>query len=95
MFQKHVPRNSEISYFDTGATQHMSPHLHSLIDYQPLPSTIPIYISDNSILKAINFGTITLELYFGHLMDLSHVYHIPLVAQNLLCVVQGTTMAQT
>ena len=73
---------------DTGATSHMTPHRHWLIDYKPYE--VPIKLADNTIVYSAGVGSMIFNPVIDgkkcHPLQFTRVLHVPMLRHNLLSV---------
>jgi GAG-pre-integrase domain len=73
---------------DTGATSHMTPHRHWLIDYKPY--IVPIKLADNTIVYSAGVGSVVFNPTINgkkcHPIQFTRVLHVPMLRHNLLSV---------
>jgi hypothetical protein len=73
---------------NTGATSHMTPHCHWLIDYKP--DEVPIKLADNTIVYSAGVGSVvfnpTIEGKKCCPVQFTRVLHVPMLHHNLLSV---------
>jgi hypothetical protein len=73
---------------DTGATSHMTPHCHWLIDYKPYE--VPIKLADNTIVYSAGVGSVVFNPIVGgkkcRPIQFTRVLHVPMLHHNLLSV---------
>jgi hypothetical protein len=77
---------------DTGATSHMTPHLHWLCHYSP--KCVPIKLADNTVVYSARFGSVIfhpmLEEKRGRAVEFSNILHVPQLRNSLLTVLYLT-----
>ena len=73
---------------DTGATSHMTPHRHWLLDYKPY--VVPIKLADNTIVYSAGVGSVVfnpiIEGKQSCPVQFTRVLHVPMLRHNLLSV---------
>jgi len=73
---------------DTGATAHMTPHLHWFRSYRPY--RVPVRLADSTIVYSAGIGSVEfvpeLEGKRGRPVEFSRVLHVPDLRSNLLSV---------
>jgi len=73
---------------DTGATSHMTPYHHWLIDYKPY--VVPIKLADNTIVYSAGVGSVVfnpiIEGKKCRPVQFTRVLHVPMLRHNLLSV---------
>ena len=69
-------------YVDSGATQHMTPHVQNIHTPSSYTGTEAVVVGNGCSLPIKNIGTST----FSNSLQLRHVLHVPLLTKNLLSV---------
>ena len=89
-YHSATPAQSDIWYFDTGATHHMTHQQSWLSDFQELATPFNVFLGDDSHYRALGHGKIIIQLPDGRFTQIKEVYYVPGLTKNLLSVSAAT-----
>jgi hypothetical protein len=77
----------EVWLVDLGAPFHMASHREWFCEYERYDRG-DVFIGDDSTTKKIEWGKVKLKLMDGRIRTLHGVFHIPILARNLISVIK-------
>ena len=82
--------SSDKWYFDSGATQHMMPHLEWFVSYTKKFTKVKVYLGDNSSHDIEGRGTVMITVHSGEARTIENVLHIPTFINSLISICRVT-----